>query len=94
MSSQLTRFWFEFEKTGPITEFGYGVTARDKEDAVGLLQETVFAGKQLPKVAKAVINVDVSTLDQKHVVPNMEAPVFRGVWFPKGHMKSTGDFHK
>jgi hypothetical protein len=30
-----------------------------------------------------VPDVDIRTLDQAHVIPNMGPVVFRGVWFPR-----------
>lgn len=30
-------------------------------------------------------DVDVSTLDPEHVLPNTGVPAARGIWFPLGH---------
>jgi hypothetical protein len=35
-----------------------------------------------PELVHAVPNVDVSTLDPGHVLPNMLPPNTRGVWYP------------
>lgn len=36
------------------------------------------------EIKEIVPDVDIRTLDQRHVIPNMEVPVVRGVWFPRG----------
>jgi hypothetical protein len=35
-------------------------------------------------------DVDVQSLDQGHVIPNMHPPNWRGIWYPKGY---GGDLH-
>jgi hypothetical protein len=41
--------------------------------------------------------VDVSMLDEGHVIPNMEPPVWRGVWFTRGYSQvdcaSAREYH-
>jgi hypothetical protein len=39
------------------------------------------SGAAVPQPARVVEDVDVSTLDAGHVLPNMRAPNERGVWF-------------
>jgi len=83
----LHRFWFRFsfsEKLG----LGYGVTAYNYDDAVAILTEIVFSKREFPPIESVLEDVDISTLDQKHVIPNMEAPVWRGIWYPKGFTSS------
>jgi hypothetical protein len=82
----LKRFWIRFQSLPAYDSLGLGcgVTAHSYEDALALLRDTVFKGKALPVVESVIENIDLSALDQKHVVPNMEPPVWRGVWFPKG----------
>lgn len=65
---------------------GYGVTARDEQDAVYLLVEatpdlgeTDVAGGWVVKTINAI-----SEIDQEHVVPNMGNHMKRGIWFPQG----------
>jgi hypothetical protein len=83
----LKRYWFRFETFGKPTSLnlGCGVTAYDYEDAVNLLHDRVFARKDLPGIIECSENVDVSTLDQKHVLPNIGLVTVRGVWFPQGY---------
>ena len=83
---ELTRYWFEFdwgdEEPPPGARFGCGVTALGAEDALALLRERVFVGRDLPPIKRMIEDVDVSTLDEGHVLPNMAPPNWRGVWFP------------
>jgi hypothetical protein len=82
----LRRFWFEFERTLAHTPFGLGCgfTAFDREDALAILRERVGACEDIGKVVRCEEDVDVSTLDEKHVLPNMGSVLVRGVWFPLG----------
>jgi len=81
----LTRFWFRF---GPAVEpsfirRGCGITARDLDDAKRLLRDRIFQGGEVPPISEIVEGVDVSTLDQTHVIPNMGDCTLRGIWFPR-----------
>jgi len=82
----LKRFWFKFSALpyNPLN-LGCGVTAFDSDAALTLLKERVFSKGQTPTILEATENVDISTLDQNHVIPNMDDPTRRGVWFPKGY---------
>ena len=77
--SQLRRFWFPADQG-----FGIGVTATTEAEAHTLAQEA--ATRYLPPGAvlgSVVSDVDVSTLDAGHVLPNMGPAVVRGVWYPR-----------
>jgi hypothetical protein len=80
----LKRFWFTFESSSipSILNLGCGVTAYDLPDAQALLQRTVFPAYGDRCVKSITENIDISTLEEKHVRPNMGNPVVRGVWFP------------
>ena len=87
----LTRYWFEFDITAeddhPVgVLLGCGVTARGYDDALSLLRERVWEGRELPPVRNVIEDVDVSSLDPGHVLPNLVMPpTGRGVWFPQGY---------
>jgi hypothetical protein len=83
MSLKLRRFWF---KIAGERDFGYGVTAWTEEDAANILRAEVFNGEPLPDHTISV-DIDVSTLDAGHVLPNMESPNWRGIWYPLGFAK-------
>jgi len=86
---KLHRYWIRLDLTlrdpQPIGVFlGVGVTAFDEEEALRMVREQVFARHPFPAVKEIITDVDISTLDDGHVRPNMGNPVVRGVWFPKG----------
>ena len=80
----LKRFWFVFKPSAEssVLEMGCGVTAYDRADAEKLLEEQAFPFYGARSIDKVVEDVDVSTLDDKHIRPNMGNPAARGVWFP------------
>jgi len=87
----LRRFWFEFEfavgASAPLgTRLGCGVTAQDVDEARQLVFERVFKGLAKPRIARVLEDVDVSSLDASHVLPNMGNALVRGVWFPLGYV--------
>ncbi len=59
---------------------GCGVSAWSREDALRLVAEHL--GLEPPEPNVVVEDIDVSTLDAGHVLPNMLPPSERGVWFP------------
>ena len=77
----LTRYWFEFEPIGGIVRYA-GVTAYSLEDAQSLLSEKLFPAIALPRIVETLVNVDISTLDENHILPNIGRSNFRGVWYP------------
>ncbi len=85
----LKRYWFHFEKFANPTplNLGCGVTANNYDDARDLLRERVFAGKELPNIVGCTEDVDVSSLDHKHVLPNIGRVTVRGIWFPQGYQE-------
>jgi hypothetical protein len=80
---QLTRYWFEFD-TGSRFRSWFGVTAWTLDDARLLLSQKVFDGDELSTEVSVIENVDVSTLDEGHVVPFIAPPNERGIWYPRG----------
>lgn len=83
----LQRYWIRFKlepfQSGPRP--GCGVTAYDYNDALAILRSTVFRDREMPSIEQVIEQVDISSLDQSHVVPNMEVTIWRGVWYPKGY---------
>jgi hypothetical protein len=85
----MVRYWFEFDFNNftdePFgTRMGCGITGYNYEDVLDILKQKVFVTKELPTIIRAVENIDISTLDEGHVLPNMVSPLSRGVWFPIG----------
>jgi hypothetical protein len=73
----LRRFWFALS-----VGLGIGVTARTEAEARELaerVQQQLFPNATITSV---VPDIDVSTLDPKHVLPNIGPSGVRGVWYP------------
>ena len=74
-NKNLIRYWVRTKRG-----YGIGVTAYSRDDAEFLIQ-------QLPsnidkEILEIIEDIDIQTLDQGHVIPNMRPPNWRGVWFP------------
>jgi hypothetical protein len=82
----MKRFWIKFEKMERISplNLGCGVTAPNVEDAIQIVKERIGSDLELPKIVDIVENIDITTLDSKHVLPNMGNHFVRGIWFPMG----------
>ena len=87
--NNLRRYWIVFEGAGRFRlglGYGCGVTAIDREDAIRLIEQKIFKGKIRPLPITGVTeDVDVSTLNAGHVLPNMLPADRRGIWFPMGY---------
>lgn len=81
----LRRYWFIFLPSSEpsVLNMGCGITAFDERDAMNFLEGTVFPAYGQREIAEIIVDIDVSTLDENHILPNMAAPVVRGVWFPR-----------
>ncbi len=79
----LHQFWIEFETPSPLPQ-RFGVTALDLADALRLIDAWLGDRRRTPPppIARVIEDVDVSTLDPGHVLPNMLPPTWRGVWYP------------
>ena len=93
--SELTRYWITLDYpplesegivigTGWWQPFGFGVTAIDVDDAMSIVRREWFEriDREMPPIREIVEDVDISTLDE-HVIPNMNPPNWRGLWFPR-----------
>lgn len=86
---RLRRYWITLLPDAPITSgffspLGYGVTAWTEDDALALLGAALFSGATPSGIVKIVADIDVSTLDAGHILPNIDPPNWRGVWYPQG----------
>jgi len=84
VAATLHRYWITLSDPAAGSRLGYGVTAYDEHDARSILGHVVFNGA-LPEISDVREDVDVRDLDQGHVIPNMNPPNWRGVWYPKGY---------
>ncbi len=80
------RFWIKFDvRFGGQTYgvlLGCGVTANNFDEAMKMCETVVFRGSPVPRVLSVIEDVDLASLDQKHVIPNIADPGRPGVWFP------------
>jgi hypothetical protein len=85
MTEWLTRYWFSFDRlSGPNRlRLGCGVTAVNYEDALALLSQRL-SKPSLETIVQCTENIDVSTLDPRHILPNIGDVTVRGIWFPRG----------
>ena len=89
-SGRYKRYWFVFQILSafgfpPGIGIGCGITAIDLDDAIKIMDRKIFFASNRPPFKKVIEDVDIRTLDQGHVIPNMQSPVERGVWFPLGY---------
>lgn len=75
---RLRRFWFSTPES-----LGIGVTAYSRSEAESLARAAATQLGRSFEPSSVTEDVDVRDLDQKHVIPNMGPPNFRGVWFPR-----------
>ncbi len=86
----LRRFWFEFEHTPQLPSvllMGCGVSASSRDVAEAIISKRLFKGAELPTCLKVIEDIDISTLDPNHVLPNMGVVVRSGIWFPIGYQE-------
>lgn len=85
--SSLRHLWFMFERLPVPTavNLGCGATAHNRADALALIAERVFGTDAVPPIVEVIDNVDVSSLEPNHVLPNLGNPANRGIWFPQGY---------
>jgi len=86
----LKRYWLQFDVSlddnpPPGVLIGCGVTAHHYDDAMDLVRAHVFKTEPMPEIKNVKENIDISLLDEKHVLPNMGNPAKRGVWYPLGY---------
>lgn len=84
---KLRRYWFTFHNPPQFSPLGLGcgITAYSCQEASEILATTVFVGRSVPIIKSVTEDIDVQTLDQYHVTPNMGQVTNRGVWFPLGY---------
>lgn len=65
-----------------ILNLGCGITAYNEDDVIGIFSKIVVPTYGKREISYITVDVDVSKLDQNHIIPNMSSPAARGVWFP------------
>ncbi len=74
---KLRRFWFKSSKN-----LGAGITAYSRNDAEEILNGAIKRHSLELEIIEVLEDVNIQDLDQGHVIPNMNPPNFRGIWFP------------
>ena len=80
----LRRFWFTLEvgESPSTLDFGCGITARDRIEAVEMLHQKVFPLFGTRQIATCTEDIEIDHLDPNHVQSNMGPCVVKGVWYP------------
>ena len=60
--------------TWPLVRRGVGVTGADVDECFEIVQKKIFGDGVMPGIHKVVEDIDVSTLDENEVLPNIEPP--------------------
>jgi hypothetical protein len=74
----LTRFWFPLSRG-----VGIGVTASSDEEALRFAEDVRQEFFPDATIGRPIRDIDVSTLDAGHVLPNIGPSNVRGVWYPR-----------
>jgi hypothetical protein len=90
MATCLKRYWFEFDFPKPrLSHDAYipacgccGITAFDYNDALIIMRRFMLLENEKPIFSRVIENIDVSTIEDMHIIPNLGVPVWRGVWYP------------
>ncbi len=89
---KLRRYWIEFNIPSAdvrtetdLLKIGCGVTGYSLDDCLEIMQQNMLKGSKLPPIKKVIEDVDISTLDTNHVLPNIDLVISRGIWFPIGY---------
>ena len=90
--ARLHKYWVSFERLErPIPlNLGCGVTAYDRDDAIGLIRKLIFGNCAMPRISRITDDVELQDLNQGHVAPNVGDASVRGIWFPQGFNNNLG----
>jgi len=82
--TMLHRYWLTLAPIAHpgIRVAGCGITAYDEADARRLFETTAVPYLGPREIIEIIKDIDITTLDQGHVIPNMGLCSNRGVWYP------------
>ena len=80
----LRRFWFQCAPDQ--CWIGFGVTAFTCSEAEQIVGDYCDRLGRKPEITSVIEDVDIRTLDQKHVVPNMGPCNLPGLWYPRENL--------
>ncbi len=81
-----TRYWIEFSDPllGNAIGLGCGISALDEAQARQILEQQVFSKLGHLQIKSIQSDIDIGSLNQNKVIPNMGDVTVIGVWFPHG----------
>jgi hypothetical protein len=88
----MRRYWFILDIDQPYGTRNIGVTTFSEEDARTFAEQAInnFSWPDHYRLmltsAECMVDINVQLLDQDHVIPNIGAVTFRGVWWPRMNM--------
>jgi hypothetical protein len=82
--AMLRRYWLKFAPVArpSVLNLGCGITAYDGDDARHIFESEVAPRFGNREICEIIEEIDVASLDEAHVRPNMGVVSTRGVWFP------------
>ncbi len=80
----LRRYWITFSPAGIASplNLGCGITAKSRREAEDMAASMVFPIFGEREIVNMLEDIDVSSLDPDHILPNIGDPASIGVWFP------------
>lgn len=84
-ASGLRRYWIHLGSPSELPigfRMGAGVTAFTRDDAIALLLKVWPIDAEGPVILDVSEDIDLTVLDQSHILPNVGDVTRRGVWFP------------
>jgi hypothetical protein len=85
------RYWITFDDAPPFFPLGFGVTALDPQEALGLIRNFIaqsWPKLKMPEQAKIRVDVDVSALQNSIPGSHIGIPCNRGIWYPRVNIGS------
>lgn len=81
---KIKRYWIQFSNPplGNVLAFGCGISAIDREHALQILDRRIFSKTGVLQIKSIQNDVDIRSLDQQKIIPNMGDVTAIGVWFP------------
>lgn len=83
----LKRYWLIISPENPYGTGNFGVTAYSENEAIEMISASLQKLNRLNLIPtlsdkKIIEDIDITLLDENHVIPNMGIVSSKGVWFP------------
>ena len=89
MTELIKRYWFILDPTFRFGTRNIGVSAYSLDHAKSIIVQNIHniswlkLRENLIDDCEVIENIDVTLLDQNHVLPNIGAVCFLGIWHPQ-----------